>query len=391
MRILARRQLQRKEEQLMKILFIGGTGRLSKDVAKLAADLGNEVYLLTRGSSSRSIFIDDRYHMLSGDIREAEKVKEVLKEYHFDVVIDFLTYHCDQLHKTLEAIEGVYKQYIFISSATVYKRENYNELISEYKTPVGNDKWKYAQNKALCEKEIFRYFQDRAENYTIIRPGVTYGNTRIPYPIVPADSQKEYSFLYRVKTGAPIPVFDRGETEVTITNTKDFAKGVVGLMGNEKAYGEAFHITSDEEVTWESVLNCLESIMNTSINRMQLSQFAIYNAVPYYKEVLIGDKGNKTRYDNSKILSAVSGLTFDIPLKVGLEETVRFYETHKDHQIIDYYWMGCMDRLAKQYHYNVVRPVFRKKMDRLFYLRGRLKAIDFLYKVAVKIRRILKR
>ena len=375
----------------MKILFIGGTGRLSKDVAELAVELGNEVYLLTRGSSSRSIFVDKRYHMLIGDIKNPDKVKSVLENYEFDIVIDFLTYDTNQLHKTLDAIDGKFKQYIFISTATVYKRDSYDELISESTTPVGNDKWKYAQNKSICEKEIIQYFNNHSEHYTIIRPGVTYGNTRIPYPIVPADSQKEYSFLYRIKIGAPIPVFDRGMTEVTITNTKDFAKGVVGLMGNEKAYGEAFHITSSEDVTWESVLSSLESIMNVGINRMQLSQSDIYNVVPYYREILIGDKGNKTRYDNSKILSAVPGLSFDISLKEGLQDTVQFYETHESHQIIDYYWMGCMDKIASKYHYKIIKPSFKKNIDHFLYLRGRYNVVDILYKGMRKIARTLKK
>nr|MBQ4455474.1 NAD-dependent epimerase/dehydratase family protein [Clostridia bacterium] len=373
----------------MQILFIGGTGRLSKDVAKLAADQGNEVYLLTRGSTSRSMFVDSRYHMLFGDIKDTIKVKEILNDYNFDVVIDFLTYDCKQLYQTLDAIEGKYKQYIFVSSATVYKRDNYDELISEYKTAVGNDKWEYAKKKAQCESEVKNFFQGRTEYYTIIRPGVTYGNTRIPYPIVPPNTQKEYSFLYRIKIGDPIPEFDNGRTEVTVTNTKDFAKGVIGLMGNKQAYNEAFHITSDEKVTWGSVLDCLESIMHTKINRMGLTQAEIYDAIPYYKEVLIGDKGNKTRYDNSKILSVVPGLSFEIPLKTGLEETIRFYDNNKNQQLIDYYWMGCIDRLAKMNHYPIVKLTFDKRMDHFNYLRGRFKILDIIYKSVVRVFRVV--
>ncbi|HHT25365.1 MAG TPA: NAD-dependent epimerase/dehydratase family protein [Clostridiaceae bacterium] len=373
----------------MKILFLGGTGRLSKDVAALATDRGNEVYLLTRGTAQRASFVDERYHMLTGDIRNKELALSVLQDYSFDVVVDFLTFNVEQLRNTLDILRGKFRQYIFISTATVYRRENYDELISEDRTPIGNDKWQYAYNKYLCEVEIKKWFFGKKENYTIIRPGVTYSNTRIPYPIVPADTQKEYSFLYRVKINAPIPVFDYGDTEVTITNSKDFAKGVIGLMGNKLGYGEAFHITSSEKVTWGMVLDSLERICGVKINRLFVSQSDIYKEDPYYKDVLIGDKGNKTRYDNSKIISVVPDLSFDVLLEDGLKETVKFYENHPEHQIIDYHWMGIMDRIAIKKHSKVVKFAITGTVNRLSYLKGRYRIIGLLLKTMRKVKNLL--
>ena len=362
----------------MKILFIGGTGRLSKDVAKLAADLGNDVYIFTRGSKNRAAFIDEKYTPIIGNIRNIEESKKVLSNYSFDVVIDFLSYNCQQLKDTLLILENRYKQYVFISSATVYKRNNYDELISESKTPVGNDKWEYAYNKYLCEKYLESYYESRNENYTIIRPGVTYGNTRIPYPIVPGNTQKEYSFLYRIKLGDPIPVFDNGNTEVTLTHTRDFAKSVLSLFCNENAYGESFHITTNKTTTWGTVLDLLEKIMGARINRIQLTQKEIYDAIPYYKDVLLGDKGNTTKYDNSKICSMSENNTFDTDLYDGLLEMVNFYESHLEFQQIDFFWMGSIDRLAKKNNFKVAHISFPKRSDRNAYLRGRYKFLDKL-------------
>lgn len=372
----------------MKILFIGGTGRLSKDVATLAADRGSEVYLLTRGSKSREVFVDPRYHMLIGDIRDTENVKKITEGMMFDVIIDFLTYNPEQLKNTLSAIEGRYRQYIFISTATVYKRTDFDAKISENETPVGNDSWRYAYQKYLCEEEVKKYFADREETYTIIRPGVTYGNTRIPYPIVPSDTQKEYSLIFRLKNDMPVPVFDNGETEVTVTHTRDFAKGVVGLMGNEKAFGEAYHITTAKTITWGEVIADLETIMNVKANRLDVTQKEIYDAIPFYREVLIGDKGNRTRYDNSKICEAVPGLTFDTELLDGLRETVQFYEEHPELQLIDYYWMGCIDRLAAK-HVKVTKPEIANKADRSAYFRGRHKIVDTMKRSLAKVKRKL--
>lgn len=361
----------------MRILFVGGTGRLSKDVASLALEQGNEVFLLTRGSESRKLFVNERYHMIYGDIRNKEECERKLYEYEFDVVIDFLSYDIEQLKTTLELIDGNYKQYIFISTATVYKKKVENEIISENTTELGNDKWTYALKKYECEKFLEKYFEKLTSKYTIIRPYVTYGNTRIPYPIVPFDTQKEWTLIDRIINKRGIPVFDGGKTVTTITHTKDFAKGVVGLFGNEKAYGEAFHITDSNNVVWKDVLDCIGATLGCSVNEVQLAQQDIYESIPEYESILVGDKGTEMRFDNSKISSAVDGFECNVPLADGIRDMISFYKANPKLQIIDYYWDGQIDRLLAQNGEKVVGKYnFPNTKEHLKYLRGRYKGIE---------------
>ena len=42
-----------------------------------------------------------------------------------------------------------------------------------------------------------------------------------------------------------------GSSLWVITHNSDFAKGLVGLLGHPQAIGHAFHITSDEVMTWD--------------------------------------------------------------------------------------------------------------------------------------------
>ncbi len=135
--------------------------------------------------------------------------------------------------------------------------------------------------------------------YTIVCPYVTYGNTRIPYPLVPQDNAKEWSFAERIRLGLPIPTFDAGSTPTTLTHTRDFAKGMVGLFGNEGAYGEAYHITSDEPVTWGMVVDGLEEALGVEAVRADVAHDRIYRELPEYCAIVEGDKGRPTRFDNS--------------------------------------------------------------------------------------------
>lgn len=368
----------------MKILFIGGTGRLSSEVAKRAAeDDKNEVYLFTRGSSNRKKFIYKNYKMIYGNIRKKEESKEKIKKYNFDVVIDFLSYNINDLQKTLEIIDGHYKQYIFISSATVYCKSSENEIIKEDKTKIGNKKWEYAWEKYNCEKYLEEYFSKRKEKYTIIRPYVTYNETRFPYLIVPFDTLKEYSLIKRIKDEKKIPIIENDNIITTLTNAKDFAKGAVGLFMNEKACGEDFNITGDERVRWGDTLRVASEYYH---KKLKTENFMIKDFVKKYNEydeVLYGDKGKNMLFDNSKIKEVVPEFKSEISLKKGIDETLKFYDNNKEFDIIDYMWYGKIDRICHDRR----EKKFKNKRDKMMYNIGYNRILEILYKIYKKIRR----
>ena len=371
-------------EDEMRILFIGGTGRLSKDVATLAVKRGNEVFLVTRGSESRKIFVSDEYHMIYGNIRDIHFRDELEKYEKFDVVIDFLSFTPQQIKTSLQIVDGLYKQYIFISTATVYKKKSEDEIISEYTTEIGNDKWDYAYQKYQCELYLKEYFYDKNERfYTVVRPYVTYGNTRIPYPIVP-NPQEEWTFVQRILENKTIPVFDKGKTITTLTHTRDFAKGVVGLFMNEKAQNEAFHITNPETTTWGEVLDDLEVVLNKKIKREEFSQAEIYNTLPRYKSILIGDKGNMMQFDNSKICMAVPDFTCDISLKDGIQDMVSFYNANPSLKVIDYTWDGEIDRLCSLRGIREKVLATHSAKDEMRYYKGKYAFIGKMLKLLYK-------
>ena len=86
-------------------------------------------------------------------------------------------------------------------------------------------------NKFLCEK----YLSTLQINYTIIRPYVTYGVSRIPFPIIPEGYH--YTLLERILEDKPVILYNEGQAKCTLTTTKDFAEILYKLLLNPKAYG----------------------------------------------------------------------------------------------------------------------------------------------------------
>ena len=161
----------------MKVLLIGGTGVLSTDVALYAIEKQMEVFLLNRGN--RPDRIPKGANLIIADIRNVIDVESKVKDLYFDVVVDFLSYVPEHLKKVISVFENKCKQLIFISSATVYHKKTNDEIITE-QTQLSNSFFKYAENKIKCEKFLIEQCEAAQLNYTIVRPYVTYGKTRIP-------------------------------------------------------------------------------------------------------------------------------------------------------------------------------------------------------------------
>ncbi len=335
----------------MKVLIVGGTGILSKDVAQEAIKQGNEVYCINRGNHKELENKDT--HIIYADIRCKEEIIRKTQDMYFDVIIDFLSFTPKQLESTLDIFQNKYEQYIFISSATAYKKENEDEVITE-NTPLGNTRWKYAADKVKCEEYLESYANKNKINYTVIRPYVTYGNTRIPYAIIP--NHVPYSWLNRIYTGKPIVLWDSGKAKCTLTNTKDFAVGVVGLFKNKKAYSEAFHITTDEPMTWKEATNKIMKAVNHKYEIIDMPTEYIVSVLPEYKGILIGDKSTNMVFNNSKIKEAVPNYNCKVKFEDGIKETIDFINENEFLHKIDFKWDARLDRLlAKYYHDNKIK------------------------------------
>ncbi|MDX2443360.1 MAG: NAD-dependent epimerase/dehydratase family protein, partial [Bacteroidales bacterium] len=226
----------------MKVFFIGGTGIISSAVSRLAVERGIELYHFNRGKSHREI---EGVKTIQGDMRNIEETKTKLKDYSFDVVVNWISFTPDQVLADIEIFNGMTKQYIFISSASAYEKSVSKLPITE-ETPLINPYWQYSRDKAECEKILFDAWNTKKFPVTVVRPSHTYDNTLIP-------TDWGYTILDRMIRGEKIIIQGDGTSLWVLTHNSDFAVGFLGLFGKQEALGEAYHITSDELLNWNQI------------------------------------------------------------------------------------------------------------------------------------------
>lgn len=309
----------------MKVLFIGGTGIISSAVSELAVKKGIELYLLNRGNRTEAV--PKEAILIKGDIRDTETVKKTLRDYQFDVVVDWIAFTSGHVQADVELFKGKVSQYIFISSASAYQKPLSHYLVSE-STPLSNAYWQYSRDKIACEDHLMQEYRNNRFPVTIVRPSYTYGNTLIPF-IFNSD-QHPWTLIDRMRKGKRIIVPGDGTSLWTLTHNTDFAKGFVGLLGNMKSVGHAFHITSDEVLTWDQIACAIGKAAGAEADIVHISSEFICAFSPNSTGSLIGDKSVSAVFDNSKIKHFVPDFTATTPFSAGIIETLRWFETHPD-------------------------------------------------------------
>lgn len=131
-----------------------------------------------------------------------------------------------------------------------------------------------------------------------------------------------------------------------MTHNSDFAKGFIGLIGNQKAIGETFQITSDESLTWNQIYKTIAKLLNVEFKPYYVSSRFLADASNYdYEGGLIGDKANTVVFDNSKLKSVVPDFESTVSFEEGVKKTIENVLSKKELQIEDPEFDKWCDRL----------------------------------------------
>ena len=312
----------------MKLLFLGGTGNISTACVEEALQRGHDVTILNRGRSA-SVF-GSRLKSVVGDRDDAPGLARAAEGLRPDAVVDFLAYRLEQVEGAVEAFMGRTGQYVFISSASAYQRPVAHYVVTE-ETPLANPFWDYSRQKIACEERLLRAHRERAFPVTIVRPSYTYGPTWIPSGF----GGQDYTVVDRMRQSRPIVCHGDGMALWTMTAASDFATGLVGLLGHPKADGEAFHITSDEVLTWDAIYQTIARAAGCEAQIVHVPSDLIAALYPERGGSLLGDKAWSVVFDNAKIRRFVPGYQARVSFAEGMARSIAWYDADPSRRTVN--------------------------------------------------------
>lgn len=373
----------------MRILIIGGTGVLSTDIVARSIECGHEVSILNRGHYSSQI--PSQAKTYKANIRNLDEVAERIGEAVFDVIVDFLSFRENDLKASFGYFKNKCTQYIFISSACVFRRNHEDGTLLE-DSPKPNTDWEYSTDKYKCEKWLVKQPEDERCKYTIVRPYITYGDTRIPYGIAPL-ARFHWTIVSRILNGKPMFLWDDGTAKCTLTHTRDFAYNFVQLYLNEKVYDEDINLVGDQVYSWREMLETLYDLLGKGSDKnniVSIPSGQIARILPSIRDNLIGDRALDAVFDNSKLKRSISDFRQSISLRDGMAATLDYYRNNGYLSGIDYKYDAQIDNLieratGKSFHYVDYLNNHRLK-DWIVYDKHRYE--DWLTRIRMSVHRI---
>lgn len=328
----------------MKVLFIGGTGVISTASTALALERGWELWLLNRGQGAPAPAGARR---LTADVNDPAAIRTALDGHQWDAVVQWIAFTPADIERDLALFRGRTRQYVFISSASAYQRPVEHYLITEA-TPLANPFWEYSRLKIASEERLLRGWREEQFPGVIIRPSLTYGETLVP--LVLNSWRQSWTLVERMRRGQPVIVPGDGTSLWTLTHNTDFAVGLTGLLGRAETLGEAFHITSDEVLTWNQLFR--QTARAAGVEEPRLVHIAsdfIAACLPDKTGTLLGDKASSVVFDNSKIKRFVPEFSARTTFAEGIRRSIAWFESDPARQQIDVAVNAICDKLIAAY------------------------------------------
>ena len=305
---------------MKKILVLGATGAMGAPLVRILAGLPDvEVY-----ASSRKPHTGEAIHWKQGNAKDFSWTRSLLEEIRFDAIVDFLSYSTAEFQERYQFFLGHTAHYLFLSSARVYAKSE--SLLTENSPRILD----VCTDEAYLAGDSYDLAKAREENllnrsgknnYTIIRPSLTYNSARMQFTLFELDE-----WIYRVLDGNSI-LFpeEMAEIRTTMTHGDDVAAVIARLILNPAAFGETFNINGGGSRSWEEILriyqNAIQSATGKPVKYCPVKDAAkIASALNRYDQYRLA-RGISREFSNAKVEAAIGGFQWRSP-EEGLTQCV---------------------------------------------------------------------
>ncbi len=240
------------------LLVVGGSyfvGRVF--VEEVRACDGYAIYVLNRGNRPLKL---EGVQELVCDRHDTARLSQVLPSLEWHAVVDFCAYDPRDVEILLQHIPGSLQQYVYISTAAVYQnsltlpmKEDTPKVTGPLPGPGGD----YGYKKWLTELKLQELCERKGIPHVCLRPVFIYGK----YNYAP----REAYFFNLIAKDEPIVVPSPPQALFSMVSVWDVAKICIACLGNEKVSNKAYTVSSGELISYDRLIEVLETITSRSL------------------------------------------------------------------------------------------------------------------------------
>lgn len=289
-----------------RVLLIAGAGTLGGYTSLELLKMGYHVDCIALEDLTS---FNKNYTYIKGKVTD-ELLKDLFSKNHYDCIVDFIHYpdwknYPERGKLLLENTD----QLIFLSSYRVYAdemhpvREDAPQLLYTCKDQKFLETEDYAVPKSHNE-DFLR--ASGYKNWTIIRPVISFSRYR--FDIV---TQNSRVMLPRILQGKTVMLPEVSKDKVAgVCWAGNTGKIIAHLCCNEKALGEAFTISSADNMTWGEMADIYTELTGLKFAWVDTETYLKVATLNDYPAqcIMLYDRVWDRTIDNSKVLAA-TGLT----------------------------------------------------------------------------------
>jgi nucleoside-diphosphate-sugar epimerase len=286
----------------LSVLYLGGTGTISASCVRLSVETGMRVAVVNRGRNDNDRKLPAGVEALTADVSDDAALAAAVGDRTFDAVVNFLSFDTDVVARMVAFFGPRTKQYVHISSGSIYAKPVLQVPISESTPTAPNPHLAYATAKWRAEQALYEAHVSQGFPLTVVRPSHTYDDTNPPLP-------GGWTTVDRIARGEEVAVHGDGTSLWTLTHAEDFAQGLVGLLGNPRAIGETFNITGSDVYTWDQIYTIVAEALGVRPRLVHVASEMYPIVAPewFWSGEMLGDIGHSAVFDTTKIRTFVPG------------------------------------------------------------------------------------
>lgn len=239
----------------MKILILGGTQFIGRHIVDALLAGGHSVSVLTRGKTPDEL--PPQVERLRGDRDAPDAGLTALGGRTWDACVDVSGYTPRQVRPSAEALSGIVRRYVFISTGSVYGDAQMRPVSEENPTmtPAAEDVTvidgdTYGPLKVTCENIVRDIYEDKA---TILRPQIVAG---------PHDPSGRFTYwVKRASLGGKMLAPGDGSDHVQVFDGRDLARftrkaleediaGTFNMAGHRVSWKEFMATLGAKDPVW---------------------------------------------------------------------------------------------------------------------------------------------
>jgi len=296
------------------ILIIGGSYFAGRSfVEHLRKEKDVKIFTFNRGNIPLKMKEVTELH---GDRTDIDSIKKIpLMDW--DVLIDFCAYTPDDIKKVIQFVPGKIKQYIFISTTSVYDHSSILPFDENTKTvstpqPELGEYAEYGLDKINAEKYLEKACSEKSISWTILRPASIYGKFNY--------APREEYFFDLIEKNETIIIPENDLALFTFIFVEDFAKIILHCMENQQVYNQIFNVVSPEYFSYKKYIETLEIATGKNI---QTRQKSVANIIE--ERIPLPFPIDEHQIYSGYKLDRVLDFSYT-PLSAGLKKTYAFYK-----------------------------------------------------------------